>query len=173
MWKLIFKAIGALLILYTGGALGWRRGDACARRVRVLEELCDFLAAARRELHFRCGRTEEILAEAQKNTCRTALPLYFAGLGTGGGLQTRLEQALCRTEREIADVTQPAERALLRGALESLGGCPAREEEQRLAHAQSVLERALEQARAQAATQRRLYRAIGFSLGGAAALLLL
>ncbi len=173
MWKLILKGIGALLILYTGGALGWRRGDACARRVRVLAEMCEFLAAARRELHFRCGRTEEILAEAQRNTRLTALPLYFIDLRAGGGLQTQLEQALWRTEQEIADVTQPAERALLRGALEALGGCPAREEEQRLAYAQSVLERALEQARAQAAAQQRLYRAIGFSLGGAAALLLL
>lgn len=173
MWKLMFKAIGALLILYTGGALGWRRGEGCARRVQVLCEMCAFLGAVRRELHFRCGRTEEILAEAQKNTRLAALPLYFVNLNTGSGLQMELDRALQRTEREIADVTLPPERAALRSALESLGACPAREEEQRLAHAQAGLEQALAAAREQAAVQQKLYRTVGLSLGGAAALLLL
>ena len=59
------------------------------------------------------------------------------------------------------------------GALEGLGGCPAQEEEQRLAYAQTQLETALDAARAEAAQQRRLYRTLGLSLGGAAALLLL
>lgn len=173
MWKLIFKAIGALLILYAGGALGWHKGDVCAQRVRVLCEMCTFLDAVRRELHFRCGRTEEILAEAQKNTRLAALPLYFLNLGAGSGLQTELDSALQRTEQEIEDVTLPPERAALRNALESLGACPAREEEQRLAHAQAGLEQALALAREQAAVQQKLYRTIGLSLGGAAALLLL
>ncbi len=173
MWKLMLKAIGALLILYAGGALGWRRGNACARRVQVLREMCAFLGAVRRELHFRCGRTEEILAQAQGNTRLAALPLYFANLSTGSGLQIELDRALQRTEREVGDVTLPPERAALRAALESLGACPAREEEQRLAHAQAGLEQALEQAREQAAVQQKLYRTIGLSLGGAAALLLL
>ena len=128
MWKLMFKGIGALLILYAGGALGWHKGDACARRVRVLSEMCAFLDAVRRELHFRCGRTEEILAEAQKNTRLAALPLYFLELDAGSGLQTELDSALQRTEREIEEVTLPFERAALRGALEGLGACPAREE---------------------------------------------
>ncbi|MBD5092832.1 MAG: hypothetical protein HDT26_00845 [Subdoligranulum sp.] len=173
MWKLMFKGIGALLILYAGGALGWHKGDACARRVRVLSEMCAFLDAVRRELHFRCGRTEEILAEAQKNTRLAALPLYFLELDAGSGLQTELDSALQRTEREIEEVTLPSERAALRGALEGLGACPAREEEQRLAHAQDSLEQALDLAREQAAVQQKLYRTIGLSLGGAAALLLL
>lgn len=173
MWKLILKATGALLILYTGGALGWRKGNGCARRVRVLGEMCAFLGAVRRELHFRCGRTEEILAEAQKNTSLAALPLYFIGLETGSGLQIELDRALQRTEWEIGEFTLPSERAALRGALESLGACPAREEEQRLAHAQAGLEQALAAAREQAAAQQKLYRTIGLSLGGAAALLLL
>ena len=173
MWKLILKASGALLILCTGGALGWRRGDAYARRVRVLGELCAFLGAVRRELHFRCGRTEEILAGAQRNTQLAALPLYFMELDAGSGLRAELDCALCRTEREIGDVTLPSERAALRGALESLGACGAQEEEQRLAHAQAELEQALASAREQAAVQQKLYRTIGFSLGAAAALLLL
>ena len=59
------------------------------------------------------------------------------------------------------------------GALEGLGGCPAQEEEQRLAYAQTQLETALDAARAEAAQQRRLYRTLGLSLGGADALLLL
>ena len=74
---------------------------------------------------------------------------------------------------EIAGVTRREERVLLRGALEGLGGCPAQEEEQRLAYAQTQLETALDAARAEAAQQRRLYRTLGLSLGGAAALLLL
>lgn len=173
MWKLILKASGALLILYAGGALGWRKGNGCARRVQVLGELCAFLGAVRRELHFRCGRTEEILAEAQRNTRLIALPLYFLELDTGSGLRVELDRALCRTEREIWDVTLPSERAVLHSALESLGACPAREEEQRLAHAQAELEQALTLAREQAAVRQRLYRTIGLSLGAAAALLLL
>lgn len=173
MWKLILKASGALLILYAGGALGWRKGNGCARRVQVLGELCAFLGAVRRELHFRCGRTEEILAGAQRNTRLIALPLYFLELDAGSGLRAELDRALCRTEREIRDVTLPSERAVLHSALESLGACPAREEEQRLAHAQAELEQALTSAREQAAVRQRLYRAIGLSLGTAAALLLL
>ena len=58
-------------------------------------------------------------------------------------------------------------------SLEGLTGCPAQEEEQRLAYAQTQLETALDAARAEAAQQRRLYRTLGLSLGGAAALLLL
>ncbi len=173
MWKLMFKMIGALLIVCAGGALGWRKGDDCARRVRVLGELCAFLDAVRRELHFRCGRTEEILAQAQRGTALRALPLYFADLDAGSGLQEQLESALCRTEREIADVTLPSERAALRAALEGLGAYAAQEEEQRLAHAQATLERALSAARAEAAVRQKLYRTVGLSLGGAAALLLL
>lgn len=173
MWKLILKVIGALLILYAGGALGWRRGNVCAQRVRVLEEMCAFLGAVRRELHFRCGRTEEILAEAQKNMRLAVLPLYFLNLDTGSGLQMELDRALQCTEQEIGEITLPSERATLRGALESLGACPAREEEQRLAHAEESLEQALTQAREEAAVQQKLYRTIGLSLGGAAALLLL
>lgn len=173
MWKLILKALGALMILCAGGALGWRRGEVYVRRVQVLGELCAFLGAVRRELHFRCGRTEEILAGAQRNTRLAALPLYFLELDAGSGLQAELDRALCCTEREIADVTLPPERAVLRGALESLGACGAQEEEQRLAHAQAELEQALTAAREQAAVQQKLYRTVGLSLGAAAALLLL
>ena len=57
-------------------------------------------------------------------------------------------------------------------ALEGLGGCPAQEEEQRLAYAQTAGNR-FGCCQAEAAQQRRLYRTLGLSLGGAAALLLL
>ena len=173
MRELFFKCIGAILVLYTGAAMGWRKGNAAMRRVQVLADICAFLGAVRDDLHFRCGRTEEILAAAQQNTRLSALPLYFSDLASGCGLQTELDNALCRTEREIAGVTRREERVLLRGALEGLGGCPAQEEEQRLAYAQTQLETALDAARAEAAQQRRLYRTLGLSLGGAAALLLL
>ena len=165
MRELFFKCIGAILVLYTGAAMGWRKGNAAMRRVQVLADICAFLGAVRDDLHFRCGRTEEILAAAQQNTRLSALPLYFSDLASGCGLQTELDNALCVTRRE--------ERVLLRGALEGLGGCPAQEEEQRLAYAQTQLETALDAARAEAAQQRRLYRTLGLSLGGAAALLLL
>ena len=173
MRELFFKCIGAILVLYTRAAMGWRKGNAAMRRVQVLADICAFLGAVRDDLHFRCGRTEEILAAAQQNTRLSALPLYFSDLASGCGLQTELDNALCRTEREIAGVTRREERVLLRGALEGLGGCPAQEEEQRLAYAQTQLETALDAARAEAAQQRRLYRTLGLSLGGAAALLLL
>ena len=169
MRELFFKCIGAILVLYTGAAMGWRKGNAAMRRVQVLADICAFLGAVRDDLHFRCGRTEEILAAAQQNTRLSALPLYFSDLASGCGLQTELDNALCRTEREIAGVTRREERVLLRGALEGLGGCPAQEEEQRLAYAQTQLETALDAARAEAAQQRRLYRTLGLSLGGAAA----
>ena len=148
MRELFFKCIGAILVLYTGAAMGWRKGNAAMRRVQVLADICAFLGAVRDDL-------------------------YFSDLASGCGLQTELDNALCRTEREIAGVTRREERVLLRGALEGLGGCPAQEEEQRLAYAQTQLETALDAARAEAAQQRRLYRTLGLSLGGAAALLLL
>ena len=109
--------------------MGWRKGNAAMRRVQVLADICAFLGAVRDDLHFRCGRTEEILAAAQQNTRLSALPLYFSDLASGCGLQTELDNALCRTEREIAGVTRREERVLLRGALEGLGGCPAQEED--------------------------------------------
>ena len=121
MRELFFKCIGAILVLYTGAAMGWRKGNAAMRRVQVLADICAFLGAVRDDLHFRCGRTEEILAAAQQNTRLSALPLYFSDLASGCGLQTELDNALCRTEREIAGVTRREERVLLRGALEGLG----------------------------------------------------
>ena len=120
MRELFFKCIGAILVLYTGAAMGWRKGNAAMRRVQVLADICAFLGAVRDDLHFRCGRTEEILAAAQQNTRLSALPLYFSDLASGCGLQTELDNALCRTEREIAGVTRREERVLLRGALEGL-----------------------------------------------------
>ena len=126
MRELFFKCIGAILVLYTGAAMGWRKGNAAMRRVQVLADICAFLGAVRDDLHFRCGRTEEILAAAQQNTRLSALPLYFSDLASGCGLQTELDNALCRTEREIAGVTRREERVLLRGALEGLGkGVPS------------------------------------------------
>lgn len=77
MRELFFKCIGAILVLYTGAAMGWRKGNAAMRRVQVLADICAFLGAVRDDLHFRCGRTEEILAAAQQNTRLSALPLYF------------------------------------------------------------------------------------------------
>ena len=115
MRELFFKCIGAILVLYTGAAMGWRKGNAAMRRVQVLADICAFLGAVRDDLHFRCGRTEEILAAAQQNTRLSALPLYFSDLASGCGLQTELDNALCRTEREIAGVTRREERVLLRG----------------------------------------------------------
>ena len=78
MRELFFKCIGAILVLYTGAAMGWRKGNAAMRRVQVLADICAFLGAVRDDLHFRCGRTEEILAAAQQNTRLSALPLYFS-----------------------------------------------------------------------------------------------
>ena len=75
MRELFFKCIGAILVLYTGAAMGWRKGNAAMRRVQVLADICAFLGAVRDDLHFRCGRTEEILAAAQRNTRLSALPL--------------------------------------------------------------------------------------------------
>lgn len=126
MRELFFKCIGAILVLYTGAAMGWRKGNAAMRRVQVLADICAFLGAVRDDLHFRCGRTEEILAAAQQNTRLSALPLYFSDLASGCGLQTELDNALCRTEREIAGVTRREERVLLRGALEGLAAVPRR-----------------------------------------------
>ena len=94
MRELFFKCIGAILVLYTGAAMGWRKGNAAMRRVQVLADICAFLGAVRDDLHFRCGRTEEILAAAQQNTRLSALPLYFSDLASGCGLQTELDNAL-------------------------------------------------------------------------------
>ena len=116
MRELFFKCIGAILVLYTGAAMGWRKGNAAMRRVQVLADICAFLGAVRDDLHFRCGRTEEILAAAQQNTRLSALPLYFSDLASGCGLQTELDNALCRTERETAGNRF--------GCCQS-GGCPA------------------------------------------------
>ena len=40
MRELFFKCIGAILVLYTGAAMGWRKGNAAMRRVQVLAEGC-------------------------------------------------------------------------------------------------------------------------------------
>lgn len=173
MWRLLIKGAGAALVVCAGGMLGWRRGNAAMRRVRMLEEGCAFLGALWDELHFRGGRTEEILASAQSNAHLAVLPLYFTALSSGCALQTERREALRRTERELAGILSSEERELLCGALENLGACPAREEEQRIAHARARLAAAWESAHAQAQQQRKLYRTIGLSLGGAAALLLL
>ncbi len=75
----VFKCIGAILVLYTGAAMGWRKGNAAMRRVQVLADICAFLAA-------QCGTTF-IFAAAERrksslrhseNTRLSALPLYFS-----------------------------------------------------------------------------------------------
>ena len=45
MRELFFKCIGAILVLYTGAAMGWRKGNAAMRRVQVLADICAFLGA--------------------------------------------------------------------------------------------------------------------------------
>lgn len=173
MWKLILKGAGAAMLVCAGGLLGWRKGSAAMRRARVLEEMHLFLGAVRDELHFRRGRTEEILLAAQAALRLSALPLDFSGLSSGRCLQEQLQKALQAAQRALAGTVQPEEYQLLRHALEQLGACPAGEEEQCIAHAMARLEALWKTARAQAQEQRRLYRIIGLSLGCAAALLLL
>ena len=114
------------------------------------------------------GTPQVFLADTQKNA-RAIIEMMRAADARRAKLLVLPE--MCLTGYTVGDLV--LKDTLLRGALEGLGGCPAQEEEQRLAYAQTQLETALDAARAEAAQQRRLYRTLGLSLGGAAALLLL
>lgn len=63
MRELFFKCIGAILVLYTGAAMGWRKGNAAMRRVQVLADICAFWA--------QCGTTFiSAAAERRKSSLR-------------------------------------------------------------------------------------------------------
>lgn len=173
MSRLIFKCVGALLIVYAGAAIGRKKGDVSMRRMKIINEMRRFLICVQNELHYRCGRTENILQSAQKNAQLSELPMYFMKLPKGSCLQNAMDEALYKTECEIAAVTQLEERRIFRSALEMLGACPAEEEEKHLSAAISQLGIMTETMRDKAAMDRRLYQTVGFSLGGAAALLLI
>ena len=173
MRELFFKCIGAILVLLHGRSHGLaQRQRRHAPRTGAGGYL-RFLGAVRDDLHFRCGRTEEILAAAQQNTWLSALPLYFSDLASGCGLQTELDNALCRTEREIAGVTRREERVLLRGALEGWAAVLRRRRNKGWPTPKHSWKPLWMLPEREAAQQRRLYRTLGLSLGGAAALLLL
>lgn len=173
MLKLIFKCMGALLILYAGAALGRKRGSAAMQRLQIVSEMRRFLICVQNELHYRCSRTETILESARKSAGLSVLPIRFAKLSQTGCTQNALDEALYQLEQEIASVTQAEERRVFRSALEMLGACPAEEEETHLAAAVSQLGLIQETLRDKAASEQRLYQSVGFSLGGAAALLLI
>lgn len=71
MRELFFKCIGAILVLYTGAAMGWRKGNAAMRRVQVLADICAFLGAVRDDLHFRAAeRRKSSLRHSKIPGCR-------------------------------------------------------------------------------------------------------
>lgn len=173
MLKVIFKCMGALLILYAGAALGRKKGSAALQRLQMMEEMRRFLICVQNELHYRCSRTETILQAAQKNAGLCVLPLRFERFFQAGCTQNALDEALYQMEQETVSTAQAEERRIFRSALERLGGCPAEEEETHLAAAVEQLGLMEQTLRATAQAERKLYQTVGFSLGGAAALLLI
>ena len=173
MLHILFKVLGAALVVCAGALLGYKKGETVMRRVQVLEEMAVFLSAVRSGLRFRGDRTEELLRAAQCESSLQVLPLYFDALSPGSALHETLESALIRTRRELTPFTTQAEQQLFCTSIAELGGCTGEEAQQKLSYAQVQLELSLGPARIGAQQQKKLYRTMGVSLGAAAALLLL
>ena len=166
MW---IRGAGALFLFLAGVSAGFLRAERARNRAKMLEEMVQFLHAAQANLRYRRDKTQDLLEEL---CAHTRLPLVLAASPLP--FPQRLDSALSAFESSVHECgVTPQECGRFRAALVQLGTAGAQEEEQQLAYAASMLSEACDTARSQAATEQKLYRALGVAAGAAAALLVL
>ena len=173
MLGILLKGIGALCVVAAGGLAGWRKGEQVMRRVQVLEEMIGVLSAVKNNLQFQRDRTYDVLYGALRTDENRFLHLPWEILRDGPQMEDTLS-AMLEQMRKAHEQELPAQELdWFCAALRSLGKCPAGQAEQKLAYAAAQLSDTLHTARREAAQQQKLYRTVGLSFGGVAALLLL
>lgn len=167
-----FKLLGACCVFTAGAALGLRKARTYTRRSEMLREMTDFIRYLETNLRYRRDETCHLLVQAQ-TACRcSALPFALAPVNPAQ-LPAALRASLARLEQETCNILPADALRVFSDALLHLGTAQAEEETKQLAYAAELLEQAHTAARAEAAVQCKLYRALGLTGGAAAAVLLL
>jgi stage III sporulation protein AB len=173
MQKLLLKGIGALCLLATGAAAGRMRGEREIRRVCAMQEMVDVLTALYNDLRFQQNRTYDALCRAIRTNTPKTLFLQAELLQDGPQFAHSMETMLAQLRYAHAAELHGEEIDVFCDALAKLGTASAQQAQQAMLYAASRLESMLHAARTQAQQLRQLYRTVGISAGGAAALLLL
>ena len=168
----IVKLVGALLILCTGTMLGCRKGEQYVIRMQLLQDMVVFLRYIQNNVRYRRDPTSVILQEAAKHCKLQRLHLALA-IVDAPQLPSALQSALETLSKDIAGYVEPQELQQFARALLNLGEAGVEEETQKMDFTINTLQNAAQDAEKQAASQRKMYRAIGLSGGAAAALLFL
>ncbi len=138
-------------------------------QAKTLEQLALFLGALSDALYYQRGTTAELLENAAREY---ALPFLQKPLQKGPGFPVLLSREL-KAARLCLPRTGNPEWQLFSQAVLALCRQDAPQARRTLEHAQKRLSQAAEAALREAATQKKLCRTLGVSLGATAALLLL
>ena len=167
------KFLGAIFVFAACSAAGWKKGENLLRRVRVLEDMIVVLSHLRDALRFEIGSSCQMLQNAAQNLLLRELRLPFENLRDDPDLEFSLEQHMETLRRQYCDIVYEHEFQYFSSALTGLLRLPASQEENLLEYSSSQLSLLVRSARSECEQQRKLYRAMGLSFGGMAALLLL
>lgn len=173
MFQVGFKLAGAVLIFFACGAAGWQKGEQLTRRVRILEDMIIVLNHLHDSLRFEIGSTYEILQKASQNLLLRELRLPFGGLSDGPSLRADLSRVLEELYERYKVLIHEHEFQYFVSCLSGLTNLPTGQEEKLLEYSASQLSLLVRNAREECDQQKKLYRVMGFSFGGMAALLLL
>lgn len=173
MWLITFKWMGAVLIFLACGTAGWSKGEQLVRRVRLLEDMVVFLNNLRDSLRFEMGSTYELLKETANSVLLRELRFSFESLDDGPCLETCLITELEKLHERYQNLLYEHEFHYFESCLLGLTRLPAEQEERLLEYSAAQLSLLIQNARQECTQQRKLYRVMGVSFGGMAALLLL
>ena len=166
---MFLKLLGSCLLIAVGGMVGLRMGESRAAQAKTLERLALFLGALSDALYYQRGTTAELLESAAREY---TLPFLQKPLPEGPGFPELLSRELEAARHRLPRTGDPEWR-LFDQAVLALCRQDAPQARRTLEHAQKRLSQAAEAALREAATQKKLCRTLGISLGAAAALLLL
>lgn len=173
MWQMSVKWLGAALLFLACGAAGWGKGEQLTRRVRLLEDMIVVLNHLHDSLRFEIGSTYELLRQTADQVLLRELHLSFSDLNDGPSLEEELKEQLKHLQEHCKNLVYDHEFHYFESGLLGLMRLPAEQEERLLEYSASQLSLLVRNARQECIQQRKLYRVMGFSFGGMAALLLL
>ena len=173
MFQMSFKLMGAFFIFISCGIAGWRKGEQLARRVRVLEDMIVVLNHLRDSLRYEIGSTYELLQKTSNNILLRELKLPFDNLTDDPSMDVQLNNILEELRQRYHEIVYQHEFQYFESGISGLLRLPPGQEEKLLEYSAAQLSLLVMNARKECEQQKKLYRAIGLSFGGMAALLLL
>lgn len=168
------RMVGLLLIVLTGLGMGLMAAGGLRRRAGSLEQLGRLMGRMADQIRYTAAPVEELLESAERSGEFRSLPVLSracSGIRDGANIHDAWEQAVEDGGRE-AGLTQE-DRELLLGFGAGLGTTDVEGQVANCGQYRELLDQRLLEARKDSENKGRLYLTLGFSIGMAAALLLL